>query len=439
MNDGRRLRMQDRQTVVDASHHSNCDPFRLKQLFATQPNGWCSHTKGLSDEKNADFVSEPRMKLNFQKFGIGGLLLVLLLSLCFTLESFALLLLSASFAICFAAFFWRKWAAFLLIGGSAFFALSLAEIISGISLPTPKSNIYYSPNHYKLYNSKQYPFGSVPSAGTYAASRRTENEIIYRVNYTIGSDGFRVTPSQILQQSGPRINLFGGSFMFGEGLNDDETIAYYTSQYLPNVAVKNYGMHGWGVHNAFAIFEHLNVKGSVNVLLTGPFHALRSSCVQWWTANHPKYQLTQSGKVKYVGLCGKKRPPTFLEKVMSKSYLYSLIRSRFFQPDGITRKMVDLDLGLIAGIKAHSELNGQKLIVGFIKGKDWKFSDGVTNSEIYEAILEIADEVVDLSLSNMDKLPHHYYIHERDKHPSAEANSERARLLQPELEKYISY
>lgn len=391
-------------------------------------------------KKNADIVSETGMKLNFHKLGIGGLLLVFLLSFCFALESFALLLLSASIAICFAAFVWRKWAAFLLIGGSVFFALSLAEIISGITLSNPKSNIYYSPDHYKLYNSKQFPFGRIPSAGTYAAGRRTENEIIYKVNYTIGIDGFRVTPSQIMQQSGPRINFFGGSFIFGEGLNDDETIAFYTSQYLPNVSVKNYGMHGWGVHNALAIFEHLNVKGSVNVLLTAPWHSLRSSCVKDYTASHPKYQLTQSGKVKYVGLCGEKWLPTFFENFMSKSYLYSLILSRFFSPDGITKKMVDLDLGLIAEIKAHSELNSQKLIVGFIKGNDRLFLDGVTNSEIYEAISEIADGVVDLSLSNnMDKLPRHYYIHELDKHPSAEANSERARLLKPELEKYISY
>jgi hypothetical protein len=348
------------------------------------------------------------------------------------------LLLSLSVIGYLAAFFVRKWVNPLLMIGSAFLALSIAELISGTSLVDPANAMYFKSDHYEKYDGREFPFGKVPVAGSFSIDKRTKDEIIYQAVYTFGNDGFRVTPMQEGLHSAPRINFFGGSYMFGEGLNDDETFAYYTTQVLQNVGSKNYGMHGWGVHNALAILEHLDVGGEVNVLLTAPWHASRSSCVNAWTGYHPKYQLDQAGKVERSGVCRDDHERRLFYGFLSQSSLYSVLRSRFSPTEKVTREMLNLYFGLIAEIKARSEKNGQVLVVGYINISDWFFSDGASNSDAVSRYSEIADFAVDLTLTDEEnKLPRRYRLHELDWHPSAEANLERAKRLKPVLEKII--
>ena len=88
--------------------------------------------------------------------------------------------------------------------------------------------------------------------GQVAASRKKGEKLLYDVVYSSDEYGRRVTPAE---QSGPvshTLLFFGGSFAFGEGVNDDETMPYYLSQAASGVRVYNYGVGGYGPQQMLA-------------------------------------------------------------------------------------------------------------------------------------------------------------------------------------------
>lgn len=60
-----------------------------------------------------------------------------------------------------------------------------------------------------------------------SAIRKVGDDLIYNVTYTTDKNSFRQTKGNI---KGNTYIFLGCSFMFGEGLNDDETLPYYFSQ-----------------------------------------------------------------------------------------------------------------------------------------------------------------------------------------------------------------
>lgn len=84
------------------------------------------------------------------------------------------------------------------------------------------------------------------------STKRTTEGIIYDVTYTIDEYSRRVSP---LQNPGNRPNfllVFGGSFVFGEGVNDDQTLPSYLGQLAPAYQPYNYGVSGFGPQQMLA-------------------------------------------------------------------------------------------------------------------------------------------------------------------------------------------
>jgi len=65
------------------------------------------------------------------------------------------------------------------------------------------------------------------------ASRKKGEEILYEVVYSIDAEGRRDTPTAHLQPDPQFMLFFGGSYTFGEGVNDDETMPAQVSQLAP--------------------------------------------------------------------------------------------------------------------------------------------------------------------------------------------------------------
>ena len=89
------------------------------------------------------------------------------------------------------------------------------------------------------------------------------DEVVFDVTYTIDKNGLRISPLPH-NSNAPAILFFGGSFTYGEGVNDDETAPYLTGILTDrNYAIYNFGIHGHGPQHMLAEIEHGIVKSAL--------------------------------------------------------------------------------------------------------------------------------------------------------------------------------
>ena len=297
--------------------------------------------------------------------------------------------------------------------------------------------IHYSPDsdYTKRYWSKS-DLGSQPLPGRHTSKLLSDGgDVIYDVVYSIGENGFRITASNS-RSARIHINFFGCSFVFGEGLNDNETLPHFLHAIDHSISVKNFGVHGYGVHQALRILESTrDTKGSINFLLTAPWHAERSACIPAYSAGSPKYKLSDDGQLTLDGACAiQPIKDDFISLTLNHSNMYQLARS--FTSKESQDRQIDLYLAIIGQINKLSQARNQRFIIGFIKAENAWFNGQYSNEKIFEHLSGMGIEVIDLTLApSADKLSREYYIHPLDLHPSARANEARAKLLKQYLEK----
>ena len=151
------------------------------------------------------------------------------------------------------------------------------------------------------------PGTSVRSHKQLANSLKT----IYDVTYTIDIHGNRLTPLSpnfLKTRTGKRALFIGGSFTFGEGLEDNETLPYY---FQDNSGIQgiNAGMGGHGTHQALKILEDEQIfnerSGGKNVdfyiYRIIPNHINRAAGYSPFDNKGPCYELNQKSKPIYQG------------------------------------------------------------------------------------------------------------------------------------------
>lgn len=93
-----------------------------------------------------------------------------------------------------------------------------------------------------------------PPATKLALKKTHGDETVYDVLCTIDAAGRRITP--LHDQARKAVLLFGDSFTFGDGLEDDQTFASRLSGLLGEQwQVFNYGVSGYGAHQVLAQIE----------------------------------------------------------------------------------------------------------------------------------------------------------------------------------------
>lgn len=103
-----------------------------------------------------------------------------------------------------------------------------------------------------------------PAGGRFAHRKLHGDEVVFDTLCTLDEEGRRVTPAR--PEAAGAVLLFGDSFTFGDGVEDRETFAWRLAELLgPGWQVFNYGVSGYGAHQALALVE----SGRI------PFAALR--------------------------------------------------------------------------------------------------------------------------------------------------------------------
>jgi hypothetical protein len=91
----------------------------------------------------------------------------------------------------------------------------------------------------------------------------------FKTKVSINEDGSRWT-GMTEQGDRPSVYIFGDSFVFGTGVNDEQTFAYLVQQARPDLNVRLFAFGGYGHTEAYLRFERLkHAMGSDDVIVLG--------------------------------------------------------------------------------------------------------------------------------------------------------------------------
>lgn len=203
----------------------------------------------------------------------------------------------------------------------------------------PQSTLSYSSPYYIHHPALGY--GVADSSFSIQATKRwkhSEKEI-YDVIYSF-ADGKRVTPDS--DATSQQYSIFlGGSFAFGEGINDTETLPYYYNQLAsPKRNIKNHGFHGYGTHQVYTMAKNQIANDTVlqaaeNVEIFYWFidpHILRANGYSPWDQKSARY-IVENGDLKHTGTFKQAKDARplvvkFLSFIWTNSGIFSRIKPR---------------------------------------------------------------------------------------------------------------
>ena len=156
---------------------------------------------------------------------------------------------------------------------------------------------YFSPLARPVFSENRIPaaicrpdprLGWVNHPGRYTAPAAAGED--RPVTITINHDGRRAVTAQNIDTDNAlreKIVLVGGSFMFGEGLSDEQTLAWKLQQRLPETDVLNYGVKAYGTYQSLLMLEKvLPGQRLTNVVVYGfmVHHIDRNLAPAYWRA-----------------------------------------------------------------------------------------------------------------------------------------------------------
>ena len=130
-----------------------------------------------------------------------------------------------------------------------------------------------------------------------------DDKIVYDVSSTHDGYGNRITPNNN-ENSKKCIAIYGGSFVYGSAIDNNETLAYFLAKELPNFRLLNFGISGAGAHTVLARLEFqidseilAQCDELISIYEAIPHHIYRA----YGAYRGPNYQLNAKNKPIYWG------------------------------------------------------------------------------------------------------------------------------------------
>jgi len=259
-----------------------------------------------------------------------------------------------SFFFLFLKIFSKKKNIHYLIMSYIFLAFFLFDLYSkqdfAISDYKTISNIEYDFNQH---------FGYQPKKNSILKERVFFKEkLIHEFNYSINKHGHRET----LNKSNNLENCLifhGGSFTFGQSVNDDETLPYYTSKKLNDkYSVFNFAFNGYGPHQFLSKIENNyfgEAKNCKKVFIVYQFindHVGRTVGRRSWGDKSPRYSI-KDGKIYQKGFFSDY--PYKLIMKFRKNMRNSKLISIFYDVENVNKKDVEIFLIILKRIENLSK------------------------------------------------------------------------------------
>jgi hypothetical protein len=190
-----------------------------------------------------------------------------------------------------------------LIGGSALFSVAVVETCMYF---TNRSQIIITRTIPIEWRGSETDIGSLPGPNTTIAFEEfLGGRLIDRVTYRFDANGLREIPAPV-QGGTHKVAFFGCSFMFGHGVEDDQTLPYYFVQEAKGTFEGfNFAGDGWGPHQMLREIETgfvRRVAGTPDLAIYEaiPDHLRRVAGRAPWE-DGPKYDLCRGDEACYSG------------------------------------------------------------------------------------------------------------------------------------------
>jgi len=262
-----------------------------------------------------------------------------------------------------------------------------------------------------------------------------DGERVYEAAYNINEHGLRATPGASATSRGS-ILFFGGSFTFGEGVNDSETLPYATGTKVAEAyTAYNFGFHGYGPHQMLAALEFGVADGAVEeppkyVIYQGiPGHLRRVAGFTSWDLHGPKYVLGDGGNATFAGSLHEGWRLKMLLK-LRKSFLFSFLEQGLLWRVG--QPQIDLYLGIIDRSRkiVNERYEDAEFHVVF-----WDLEEDARNDAILDGLSErgIRTHRITDILPGIRPGDPSYVLHDKNRHPNPQAYDSVAAYIAREI------
>lgn len=253
-----------------------------------------------------------------------------------------------------------------------------------------------------------------------------DKDTIYNVRYTTDSLSRRISNCQSENPHSFAL-FFGGSFAFGEGLENHNTLPCMFEQTVQGFQSYNYSFSGYGTQQMYAQLKHLPIRSQLNqkngiaiyVFISDHiYRVIGDDRTLLWGASFPYYELSE-GKLQ--------RKATLAEQ----SENYPLIR--FFNKSRILR-YYNIDLKQI-----FLKKKALKTTAALIEESAKLFHGQFENSDFYLLIYPRSENTIlkYLDASGIKVLDYsdleYSQIHPEDRHPDADSNLKLSRKIAIDL------
>jgi len=207
--------------------------------------------------------------------------------------------------------------------------------------------------------------GYRPRANVTVTSKRqfVDGEVIYDVTYSTDSFNRRIVPVDSLENRNKFILTFGCSFTFGEGVNDDQTLAYNLGKNLEGFMPYNYGFCGYGPQQMLAklqsgdLIDEIDQPQGIALVIGAHFERAigTMSVFNGWGRNFPYYIIDKEDSIIRKGTFTSGRPVlSFLYKAYGKTIAKTSI-ARALKLRDYTFRITENHVRLTARIISESQ------------------------------------------------------------------------------------
>jgi hypothetical protein len=167
-----------------------------------------------------------------------------------------------------------------------------------------------------------------PGDRKFTSKKFYQNQLLYDVTYTIGKDGLRITPPAESHSDNECVIFFGGSYTFGEGVDDRSAMPYIVGT-LQSYKVYNFGFHGYGPHQMLSAIENgmIDCKPELVIYQVLTTHIARSAGYSSWDQHGPRYVL-RNKRLIYNGHFDDQGEASFS---INERILFQLEKSNFYR------------------------------------------------------------------------------------------------------------